>query len=104
MSAETLLPCPFCGGTNTDPEGWMQTDINGGVSQGPTCEDCDAAAASVAAWNRRTPQPDALPGDMRERVVAAVAANVHVGDGQTVINGPALADAILSLIQSERGN
>jgi hypothetical protein len=52
-----LKPCPFCGSTNVDPEGWMAKDMNDIITRGPTCEDCDAAAASVTAWNTRTAAP-----------------------------------------------
>ena len=49
-------------------------------------------------------QPSADTGELRGEVIAAVVANVHVSDGRTFINGPAIADAILDLIQSERGS
>lgn len=69
-------PCPWCGGTDIDPEGcWgMDDDDNEGVSA--LCRDCQAQgplvvhigkpsapnfnatpetmAASIAAWNRRS--------------------------------------------------
>jgi Lar family restriction alleviation protein len=59
-----LLPCPFCGSTNIDAEGWASTN-----SSGPACDDCGASAgstladtpeANIAAWNKRQPQTDAL--------------------------------------------
>lgn len=43
-----LEPCPFCGGTDIDPTGWVSA-----VRSGPACNDCNATADSVAAWNRR---------------------------------------------------
>lgn len=43
-----LLPCPFCGSDDIDPEGWVSM-----VSAGPTCNDCSASAQSIEAWNRR---------------------------------------------------
>lgn len=49
-------------------------------------------------------KPSADTGELRGEVIAAVVANVHVSDGRTFINGPAIADAILDLIQSERGS
>lgn len=50
MSAD-LLPCPFCGGTEIDPEEWSnQTGLSG-----PGCSSCGAVADSAAAWNRRAP-------------------------------------------------
>lgn len=52
-----LLPCPFCGSLEIDPEGWSSTD-----TKGPACDDCGASAGEVsknhaeniAAWNQRT--------------------------------------------------
>ena len=52
----TLLPCPFCGGENIDPEGWASTE-----TKGPACDDCGGSAgsaldtfeANIAAWNTR---------------------------------------------------
>lgn len=48
-----------------------------------------------------TPQPDALPGDLRERVGKLIEDWPFRIDGQD--GADELADAILSLIQSERG-
>lgn len=47
------------------------------------------------------PQPDALPGDLREKVAAIIDANKY--EAWTVDRANQMADAILSLIQSERG-
>ena len=46
-------------------------------------------------------EPDALPGDLRERVAAIIDANKY--EAWTVDRANQMADAILSLIQSERG-
>lgn len=101
MSAEELLPCPFCGGTNTDPEGWMG-------EHWVSCGTCDASTRMTStlktackAWNRRTPiTPSADTGELRERVAREIRdwpfpINQHEGCLE-------LADAILDLIQSER--
>ena len=52
-----LLPCPFCGSADIDPEGWA---TKGGI-MGPACNACQASVGSallsteenIAAWNRR---------------------------------------------------
>lgn len=46
-----LLPCPFCGSSNVDAEGWVSTDRSG-----PACDDCSGSADTVALWNSR-PSP-----------------------------------------------
>jgi len=43
-----LLPCPFCGSTNIDPEGWASTE-----RAGPACDDCAGTADTVELWNKR---------------------------------------------------
>lgn len=50
VSTERLLPRPFCG-SPADPEGWSSID-----RKGPACtnSECDGAADSVEAWNRRS--------------------------------------------------
>lgn len=53
-----LLPCPFCGPNDIDPEGWVSTD-----SAGPACNDCSASAQSVEAWSRRAPPSPGLSCD-----------------------------------------
>lgn len=54
MSAIKLLPCPFCGSTNIDPEGWASTTL-----KGPACDDCSGSAETVEQWNKR-PEVDRL--------------------------------------------
>lgn len=51
----TLKPCPFCG-SPADPEGWASID-----RKGPACTngECDGAADSEDAWNRRAGLDDA---------------------------------------------
>jgi hypothetical protein len=43
-----LLPCPFCGSQNIDPEGWASTD-----RAGPACDDCAGTAETAELWNSR---------------------------------------------------
>lgn len=43
-----LLPCPFCGSTSIDAEGWASTDRSG-----PACDGCSGTADTVALWNTR---------------------------------------------------
>ena len=112
MSAETLLPCPFCGGMarTFDYNGTAQATCAGDFTE---CAGADGYSP-VAMWNRRThpPQPDALPGDLRERVARLIDPSAFLFSRDEldakVRHHPhdaayALADAILSLIQSERG-
>ena len=85
MSAEKLLPCPFCGGTNTDPEGWMG-------EHWVSCGTCDASArmtgtlkTACEAWNRRTHpapiKPSGDTGELRERVAREVCRIVRTWQG-----------------------
>lgn len=41
-----MLPCPFCGSKNVDPEGWAST-----VKKGPACDDCGGSTDTVERWN-----------------------------------------------------
>lgn len=53
---ETMLPCPFCGSFDVDPEGWLGTEEGGKEGEfrrGPECMGCGATTVSVEAWNRR---------------------------------------------------
>ena len=114
MSAETLLPCPFCGGVAkmglTARVEWKDTvsvfcvHCSANVCRtGPV--QSEAAKRQVnEAWNRRTPQPDALPGDLRERVTQIIEAAIERHNpGNSLRHTVDDADAILALIQSERG-
>jgi len=50
-----LLPCPFCGSTNIDPEGWMSVNKDGTQkTTGPACDECGGSTESVERWNSRT--------------------------------------------------
>ena len=60
----------------------------------------DIIAYRVTEGVKRS-EPDALPGDLRERVAAIIDANKY--EAWTVDRANQMADAILSLIQSERG-
>lgn len=54
-----LLPCPFCGSRNVDPEGWMSSKPDGSetgiISTGPACDECAGSTESVERWNQRVP-------------------------------------------------
>lgn len=57
--SDKLLPCPFCGSTDIDAEGWTNSEGR----SGPACNDCGASAGdlshtsedNVKAWNTRQP-------------------------------------------------
>lgn len=42
-----MLSCPFCHGSNIDPEGWASND----GKKGPACDDCGGSADTVELWN-----------------------------------------------------
>lgn len=57
-----LLPCPFCGSSNIDPEGWAGVDIDQSQKSGPACDDCGSTAESIDIWNRRAPTISSVEG------------------------------------------
>jgi len=60
--SEALKPCPFCGSTKVDAEGWSSLEQYRGTDQwrsGPACDDCSGSADSVEQWNTRAPDPEA---------------------------------------------
>jgi hypothetical protein len=48
-----LSPCPFCGSSDVDGNGWA----DGKGDTGPQCLFCGATAESVAMWNNRCSCP-----------------------------------------------
>lgn len=52
MSEIKLLPCPFCGSKNIDPEGWASAERSG-----PACDDCAGTADTIELWNSRPLSP-----------------------------------------------
>jgi len=48
-----VMPCPFCGQSDIDLEGWK----NNKGDTGPQCLSCGATCESVIAWNNRVNQP-----------------------------------------------
>lgn len=63
-----LLPCPFCGSANIDPEGWVSTE-----RKGPACDDCSGSADTVELWNRR-PRPPGWPDPLESPQAEAIRA------------------------------
>lgn len=104
MSEETkLLPCPFCGSTNIDSEGWMSCEPDGSDKKtGPACDDCAGSTESVERWNTRAAPSSPVVG--REGMVLAALhkANLYpwgmLSDGATPSpNILAFVDALLAL-------
>lgn len=67
-----LLPCPFCGGTDTDPSFAMGAGHqNAGCM---TCAACGPSAQSddeaVKLWNRRVSHGNG-PADLEQRVAGS---------------------------------
>lgn len=54
---DELLPCPFCGGGDVDPHGWL----NGEGEHGPQCMGCGATGENADAWNARASLPVGVP-------------------------------------------
>jgi hypothetical protein len=58
-TTDKLLPCPFCGCTDIDPEGvafYPDGDASKGVHNAPACTNCSATAGhTVEEWNTRAP-------------------------------------------------
>ena len=75
-----LLPCPFCGSSEVDPNGWYRmTDKvfgSGCVEFGPACDECGSIARTVAAWNTRADLADAKDKRMSDNLVEKARHNV----------------------------
>lgn len=56
---EALARCPFCGGTDIDPQEWL----GGNGKSGPGCP-CGAIHESIAAWNTRYTPPRTYDSDI----------------------------------------
>lgn len=74
---ETLLPCPFCGGT-------PQVIMEGSINQFISCTSCkcstdDTGDSSVTAWNRRAPSLPVPPASAAEPTEAAITRDVTTG-------------------------
>ena len=69
VQGAVLKACPFCGGSDVDPEGWLSEEedpVTGdAVRRGPECLSCGATTRSFEAWNRRVPDPDAWKQTVR---------------------------------------
>ncbi len=77
QNREALLPCPFCGSTDIDPEGvssfkdqykycgysWNDDDKEGKIEHRPACNNC--SATTDGDWNHRAPVTNASE-DVRE--------------------------------------
>jgi hypothetical protein len=69
MSEIKLLPCPFCGSRNIDPEGYWAEQAR------PVCEGCNASADSAEKWNKRT---TGLPPISRRELALIAAAEAFI--------------------------
>lgn len=85
---DALLPCPFCGEADIDPEEWASLD-----TKGPCCPNCGASAGlisktpieNIAAWNTRAThaadrQTIGAVGEATDRPWRVV----HYGDGDSL--------------------
>jgi hypothetical protein len=70
LTSPAMKACPFCLGSNIDPQGWS----NGEYITGPVCEDCGSCAGGVGGvgetseeniglWNNR-PIEDTLRAEL----------------------------------------
>lgn len=50
-----LKPCPFCGSSEIDPEGWTGITAKFVGTSGPECTGCGATSPTVEEWNTRAP-------------------------------------------------
>ena len=102
-----LLPCPFCGG-----EGWLNDyEARWGdmppKSRCPQCRSCGAnlgyrptPAKAIAAWNRRSPAPQAQPD---ARAVEARPAEPTQSAAQTGEALKARVDTLVNILAPDQG-
>jgi hypothetical protein len=85
----SLLPCPFCGSNNVDPEGWGSTD-----RAGPACDDCAGTADTVELWNTRPlEQKKSIEVDIGAAVAALQESPDLAAMMTEMVGGPALIEA-----------
>jgi hypothetical protein len=72
-----LLPCPFCGSSEVNPEGWyrMTEHVFGPrcVVFGPACDECGSSAKTIAAWNTRADLADKRIEELEAQLAAMTA-------------------------------
>jgi hypothetical protein len=72
-----LLPCPFCGSSEVNPEGWyrMTTRVFGGdcVVLGLACDECGSSAKTIDAWNTRADLADKRIEELEAQLAAMTA-------------------------------
>lgn len=91
MSAFPLTPrcspCPFCGSTNVDPEGWMSVNQDGTQKKtGPACDECGGSTENVERWNTRISGVAQEAGRVAELEAALRALVDQVNDYERVNN------------------
>lgn len=70
-----LLPCPFCGSTDVDPEGWATLPEYAKTPEersGPACDECGASAQTTKIWNTRSGFSLDLKDEIGERAIATI--------------------------------
>lgn len=91
-----LLPCPFCGSTEIDPEGWMSVSQDGKDKKtGPACDECGGSTDTVERWNSRpiTETTRTISVDIGA-AAATLEASPELGAMLSeMIGGPALVEA-----------
>lgn len=91
-----LLPCPFCGGKDIDPAGWMRGD----GATGPECENCGATGATLESWQARAQQPASVAVPAKEVRKVVTDAMVSMVAGVTGLVPPSGPGAIPDFVQA----
>lgn len=91
-----LLPCPFCGASDVDPEGWRSVN-----DVGPACMEC-GGSADKGFWNQRA----AIQPSLRAAVLAFVGGRLpdlngmHRVSEEEMRNLTAYADPLLPAMEA----